>query len=159
MTDVLSGESVSDLFQGFLKKHSPDSFISIKFGQNGGTTLNMVAESKEVADFWVRGLRKLILNKGLFISNKRFLSMLTTYYHTAEREKNAPAACRLFSRGVIFTRAHVSLALLSLRKNGGLLVAWLLYIVSLFDGTTFSHRQYPPNEGPIFCSSVFVHAA
>ena len=33
-----------------------------------------------------------------------------------------PAACRLFSRGVIFTRARVSLALLSLTKNGGLLV-------------------------------------
>ena len=33
-----------------------------------------------------------------------------------------PAACRLFSRGVIFTRARVSLAPLSLRKNGGLLV-------------------------------------
>ena len=32
-----------------------------------------------------------------------------------------PATCRLFSRGVIFTRARVSLALLSLRKNGGLL--------------------------------------
>ena len=27
-------------------------------------------------------------------------------------------ACRLFSRGVIFTRARVSLALLSLKKNG-----------------------------------------
>ena len=39
-----------------------------------------------------------------------------------EREKSLPAACRLFSRGVIFTRARVSLALLSLRKNGGLLV-------------------------------------
>ena len=36
-----------------------------------------------------------------------------------------PAACRLFSRGVIFTRARVSLALLSLRKNGGLLVVYL----------------------------------
>ena len=33
-----------------------------------------------------------------------------------------PAACRLFSRGVIFTRARVSLALLSLRTNGGLFV-------------------------------------
>ena len=33
-------------------------------------------------------------------------------------------ACRLFSRGVIFTRARVFLALLSLRKNGGLLVAY-----------------------------------
>ena len=31
-----------------------------------------------------------------------------------------PATCRLFSRGVIFTRVRVSLALLSLRKNGGL---------------------------------------
>ena len=36
-----------------------------------------------------------------------------------------PAACRLFSRGVIFTRARVSPALLSLRKNGGLLVVYL----------------------------------
>ena len=35
-----------------------------------------------------------------------------------------PAACRLFSRGVIFTPAHVSLALLSLWKNGGLLVVY-----------------------------------
>ena len=33
-------------------------------------------------------------------------------------------ACRLFSRGVIFTRARVSLALLSLRKNWGLLVVY-----------------------------------
>ena len=36
-----------------------------------------------------------------------------------------PAACRLFSRGVIFTRARVSHALLSLRKNGGLLVVYI----------------------------------
>ena len=33
-------------------------------------------------------------------------------------------ACRLFSRGVIFTRARVSLALLSLRKSGELLVVY-----------------------------------
>ena len=46
--------------------------------------------------------------------------------HAAGREKNVslPAACRLFTRGVIFTRARVSLALLSLRKNGGLLVVY-----------------------------------
>ena len=37
-----------------------------------------------------------------------------------------PAACRLFSRGVIFTPARVSLTLLSLRKNGGLLVVYIL---------------------------------
>ena len=43
--------------------------------------------------------------------------------HAAGREKNdVPAACRLFSRGVIFTRARFSPPLLSLRKNGGLLV-------------------------------------
>ena len=49
----------------------------------------------------------------------------------AGREKNEgpsffslPAACRLLSRGVIFTRARVSLAPLSLRKNGGLLVVY-----------------------------------
>ena len=46
-----------------------------------------------------------------------------------EREKNffiflSPAACRLFSRGLIFTRARVLLALLSLTKNGGLLVVY-----------------------------------
>ena len=41
------------------------------------------------------------------------------------REKSRHAACRLFSIGVIFTRARVSLALLSLRKNGGLLIAYI----------------------------------
>ena len=41
------------------------------------------------------------------------------------REKRRHAACRLFSRGVIFTPTRVSLALLSLRKNGGLLVAYI----------------------------------
>ena len=35
-----------------------------------------------------------------------------------------PATCCLFSRGVIFTPARVSLTLLSLRKNGGLLVVY-----------------------------------
>lgn len=65
MTDVLTGDSVRDIFQGFLKKHSLDRCISIKFGQNGnGATLNMVAETSEVADCWVRGLQKLIINKG-----------------------------------------------------------------------------------------------
>ena len=45
----------------------------------------------------------------------------------APREKRRHVACRLFSREVIFTRAHVSLALLSLRKNGGLLVVYHLF--------------------------------
>ena len=38
--------------------------------------------------------------------------------------KSPHAAFRLFSRGVIFTRTRVSLALVSLRKNGGLLVVY-----------------------------------
>ena len=45
------------------------------------------------------------------------------------REKRQFAACRLFSRGLIFTRARVSLAVLSLRKNGGLLVVLVLIAV------------------------------
>ena len=37
---------------------------------------------------------------------------------TRERVKITPrAACRLFSRGVVFTRARVSLALLSQKQN------------------------------------------
>ena len=46
---------------------------------------------------------------------------------TTPREKgdSLPAACGLFSRGVIFTRARVSLARISLRTNGGLLVVYV----------------------------------
>ena len=43
--------------------------------------------------------------------------------HAAGREKNDH---RLFSRGVIFTRARVLLALLSLRKKRGLLLVSVL---------------------------------
>ena len=42
--------------------------------------------------------------------------------HTRIGVSPRAAACRLFSRGVIFTHARVSLALFSLRKNGELLV-------------------------------------
>ena len=41
------------------------------------------------------------------------------------RSRSDFSTCRHFSRGVIFTRARVSLALLSLRKNGGLLVVYV----------------------------------
>ena len=43
--------------------------------------------------------------------------------------------CRLFSRGVIFTRTRVSHALLSKRKNRGLLVVYLDYEQSLFSSS------------------------
>ena len=44
---------------------------------------------------------------------------------TVRITSNIDYECRPFSRGVIFTRARVLLALLSLRKNGGLLVVYL----------------------------------
>ena len=54
---------------------------------------------------------------------------LTLFFAAQNRQKikifSLPAAWRLFSRGMIFTRARVSPALLSLRKNGGLLVVYL----------------------------------
>ena len=43
------------------------------------------------------------------------------YSHLASSSINTEASC---SRGVIFTRARVSLALLSLSKNGGLVVVY-----------------------------------
>ena len=73
MTEVLSGESVRGIFEGFLKRHSLGNCISIKFGENPGNALNMVAESKTVANIWMRGLRKLILNKGIFNFRFNFL--------------------------------------------------------------------------------------
>ena len=48
----------------------------------------------------------------------------TLQNQSAVKGQKLVAACRLFSRGVIFTRTRVSLALLSLRKNGGLLVVY-----------------------------------
>ena len=55
-----------------------------------------------------------------------------------------PAACHLFSRGMIFTRARVSLALLSLRKNGGLLVVYArlhrIFVVSAAIGRAFAFK-------------------
>ena len=56
-----------------------------------------------------------------------FLFSVLAYYTSLVNFRfpfSLPAACRLFSRGVIFTRARVSLALLPLRKNGRLLVVY-----------------------------------
>ena len=50
---------------------------------------------------------------------------LLDYEDYEYRSRSDFSACRHFSRGVIFTRARVSLALLSLRKNGGLLVVYV----------------------------------
>ena len=53
------------------------------------------------------------------VSKKFFFGALGLRAKGKEKIFSLPSACRLFSRGVIFTRARVSLALLSLRKNGG----------------------------------------
>ena len=46
------------------------------------------------------------------------------YKQSPQATRGGERTCRLFSRGVIFTRARVALSLLSLRKNGGLLVVY-----------------------------------
>ena len=59
-------------------------------------------------------------------STKKWRIVLTRYVLHLKQETAKSTRmhswCRLFSRGAIFTRVRVSLALLSLRKNGGLLV-------------------------------------
>ena len=55
----------------------------------------------------------------------------------------------LFSRGVIFTRARVSLALPSLKKNGGLLVVYCVKIPSsfgFFSTTRTDYGKYSPRS-------------
>ena len=56
-------------------------------------------------------------------------------------------ACRLFSRGVIITRARVSLPLLSLRKNGGLLVVCVSVSHLIFIGV---RRHWSLVQSPYF---------
>ena len=78
-----------------------------------------------------------------------------------------PTGCRLFSRGVIFTRARVSLALLSLRKNEGLArslaPAWRLH-TNLYKfgqniSSDISYTKYSSDlnlgEGLCICTSFY----
>ena len=73
------------------------------------------------------------------------------------REK---AACRLFSRGVIFTRARLSLALLALRKNGGLLVVYNVVknYRRMFNGGTNLPPSYKLTKYSQLCAAVFLLA-
>ena len=57
------------------------------------------------------------------------------------RERALPAACRLFSLAVIFTRARVWHALLSLRKNGGLLVVYARRYWVIITYMNLLHRE------------------
>ena len=66
-------------------------------------------------------LKMMTFNTGLSqILSKVFMSIRTCRLRVVPYFSSGIVE-RLFSRGVIFTRARVSLALLSLRKNGGLL--------------------------------------
>ena len=61
-----------------------------------------------------------------------------------------PAACRLFSRGMIFTHARVSLALLSLRKNGGLLVVYGIQTLDILVLNSIRGHKTNSNSRKIF---------
>ena len=89
-----------------------------KDGQSHNSKKIMNAEKQKVP----REVRpRLRLSLPFFLRDSR-ASETRARVKINPREKRRHAACRLFSRGVIFTRARVSFALLSLRKNGGLLV-------------------------------------
>ena len=61
----------------------------------------------------------------LLVSVRHVGARLRVVPHFSSGDTRRGTACHLFSRGVILTRARVSLALLSLRKNGGLLVVYV----------------------------------
>ena len=67
-------------------------------------------------------MEKLLLTDSARIDMWHFLLDCEDYEY---RSRSDFSACRHFSRGVIFTRARVLLALLSLRKNGGLLIVYV----------------------------------
>ena len=63
--------------------------------------------------------------------NQRFEIPEHYFWSCKQQRSTRVDTCRLFSRGVIFTRACDSLALLSLRENGGLLVVYdLLHMLA-----------------------------
>ena len=63
-------------------------------------------------------------SSGIVGRAKRERAWKSPHARKGDTRRGGRKMSRLFSRGVIFTRARVSLALLSLRKNGGLLVVY-----------------------------------
>ena len=80
-----------------------------------------------------------------------YVSQLSCLKITPREKGDLPAACRLFSRGVIFTRARVSLPLLSLRKNGGEL--------SSRGTATILHKSWVHVQTRFFFSAFFFATA
>ena len=62
-----------------------------------------------------------------------------------------PAVCHLFSHRLIFMRARVSLSLLSLRKNGGLLI---VYAAS--KSFIFSDNVYCPAHSIVLTICIYL---
>ena len=90
---------------------------------------------------------------------KPLLSRIEELYFSKDVKENALASerkSRLFSRGVILTRARVSHALLSLRKNGGLLVVYVLAewancdhkIMYKFNDKSLARYKYKHKQSP-----------
>ena len=114
---------------------------------------------------WIRLRVVPHFSSGIVERTKRERAWKSTHARKGDTRRGERKKCRLFSRGVIFTRARVSLALLSLRKNGGLLVAYdwmrgyffLLGFLSLSSSKliavqpsnmlTASHVEYPMLPG------------
>ena len=67
------------------------------------------------------------------------------------REKRQHTACRLFSRAVIFTRARLSLALLSLRKNGDLYFYFVPINLHICWPREWKHSFNVSNCEPVNC--------
>ena len=82
-------------------------------------------------------------SSGIVERTKRERAWKSTHARKGDTWRGERKKCRLFSRGVTFTRARVSLALLSLGKNGGLLVAydWMRGYFSFQDSYPCRHQS------------------
>ena len=102
-----------------------------KWIQHCCATLRRSRNKRNVVSCWFKCLTGFKLSRLRVVPYFYSGIVERAWKYITPREKRRHAAgdfhaCRLFSRGVIFTRAPVSLALLSLRKNGGLLVVYKL---------------------------------
>ena len=64
MNQVLTGDSVKEVFQGLGKKYASDRCVSITF-HDDSNRLNFMADSPQMASCIVQGLQVLISNKGM----------------------------------------------------------------------------------------------
>ena len=88
-------------------------------------TYTLACSKRSDSGDWTPGTGYLYANYTSLVRLRwRHVHRCTQRRNRPKKKFSLPAACRLFSRGMIFKRARVSLALLSLRTNGGLLVIY-----------------------------------